>query len=61
MSKQNKDTVSSMQHYDVNAMFAFTVTMGFTAFLMAWQIVVLAIKGWAVRKEAGRASASLRF
>jgi len=41
-----------MEHYDLNAMFAFTVTMGFTAFLMAWEIIILAIKGWAVRREA---------
>lgn len=48
---QNKDTVSSMETYDLNAMFAFTLTMGFTAFLMAWVIMVLGIKGWAVRRE----------
>ena len=53
----NKDTVAAMERYDLNAMFIFTVTMGWTAFLMAWQIIVLAIKGWAVRK---RQSASYR-
>lgn len=47
----NKDTVAAMERYDLNAMFIFTVTMGWTAFLMAWQIIVLAIKGWAVRKR----------
>ncbi|KAL9003487.1 MAG: hypothetical protein Q9188_003644 [Gyalolechia gomerana] len=47
----NKDTVAAMERYDLNAMFVFTVTMGWTAFLMAWQIIVLAIKGWAVRKR----------
>jgi hypothetical protein len=41
-----------MHEYNLNAMFAFTVTMGFTNFLMAWVIIVLAIKGWAVRREA---------
>ncbi|KAL9603672.1 MAG: hypothetical protein Q9219_000991 [cf. Caloplaca sp. 3 TL-2023] len=46
----NKDTVAAMERYNLNAMFIFTVTMGWTAFLMAWQIVVLAIKGWAVKK-----------
>ena len=46
----NKDTVAAMESYDLNAMFIFTVTMGFTAFLMAWTIVVLAVKGWALRK-----------
>ena len=47
----NKDTVAAMEHYNLHAMFPFTVTMGFTAFLMAWAIFVLAVKGWAVRKQ----------
>ncbi|KAL8991318.1 MAG: hypothetical protein Q9177_000248 [Variospora cf. flavescens] len=47
----NKDTVAAMERYDLNAMFIFTVTMGFTAFLMAWQMIALAIKGWAVRRR----------
>jgi len=46
--------------YDVNAMFCFTMTMGLTAFVMAWVIIVLAVKGWALRKEA-RASAGAVF
>ena len=45
----NKDTVAGMEAYDLNAMFMFTVMMGLTAFLMAWTIVVLAVKGFAVR------------
>ena len=47
----NKDTVAAMEYYDLNAMFVFTVTMGFTAFLMAWTILVLAVKGWATRRR----------
>lgn len=47
----NKDTVGAMEYYDLNAMFVFTVTMGFTAFLMAWTILVLAVKGWATRSR----------
>lgn len=47
----NKDTVAAMERHDLNAMFVFTVTMGWTAFVMAWQIVVLAVKGWAVRRR----------
>lgn len=46
-----KDTVASMELYDLDAMFVFTVAMGLITFLMAWIIVVIAIKGWAVRKE----------
>ena len=47
----NKDTVAAMEHYNLHAMFPFTVTMGFTSFLMAWVIIVLAIKGWAARRR----------
>ena len=46
----NKDTVAAMEHYGLHAMFPFTVTMGFTAFLMAWAIIVLAVKGWTLRR-----------
>ena len=47
----NKNTVSAMDHRHLNAMFVFTVTVGFTAFLMAWTILVLAVKGWATRRQ----------
>lgn len=49
----NKDTIAAMEKYDLNAMFAFTVTMGITAFLLAWTVIVLAVKGWAVRRRPG--------
>ena len=52
--RQNKDIVHAMDQYDMNAMFVFTVTMGFTAFLMAWEMIVLAIKGWAIKRETRR-------
>lgn len=35
----------------IEAMFTFTITMGLTCLLMAWETVVIAIKGWAVRRE----------
>lgn len=47
----NKDTVAAMEHYNLHAMFAFTVTMGLTSLLMAWAIFVLAVKGWALRSR----------
>ncbi|KAI4165097.1 MAG: hypothetical protein LQ342_001374 [Letrouitia transgressa] len=47
----NKDTVAAMERHDINAMFIFTVTMGLTAFLMSWTIIVLAVKGWATKKS----------
>lgn len=46
-----RDTVSAMESNNLDAMFVFTVTMGLITFLMAWIILVIAIKGWAVRKE----------
>jgi hypothetical protein len=48
----NKDTVAALESYDLDAMFTFTVTMGFVALLMAWTVVVVAIKGWATRYES---------
>ncbi|KAF2466711.1 uncharacterized protein BDR25DRAFT_317392 [Lindgomyces ingoldianus] len=48
----NKDTVARLESYGLDAMFTFTVTMGFTALIMAWTTVLMAIKGWAVRKES---------
>ena len=45
------DIITGMEMYGLHAMFLFTVVMGFTASLMGWEILVLAIKGWAVRRE----------
>lgn len=52
----NKDTVGAMEKHGLDAMFSFTLTMGFTAFLMAWTIIVLAVRGWAVRRQQSRTS-----
>lgn len=46
-----KDITYIMEVKNIMAMFVFTVTMGLTSFLMAWTIVVLALKGWAERRE----------
>ncbi|KAI2471155.1 hypothetical protein F4781DRAFT_143667 [Annulohypoxylon bovei var. microspora] len=48
------DTIDGMIHYDLDAMFFYTVTMGFIGLLMAWVVIVLALKGWAIRKESNR-------
>lgn len=55
----SSDTVGGMEHYDLDAMFIYTVTMGIVGLLMAWEIIVIAIKGWAVRKETGRPASGL--
>ncbi|KAI1136340.1 hypothetical protein F5Y05DRAFT_415111 [Hypoxylon sp. FL0543] len=52
------DTVDGMIHYGLDAMFFYTVTMGFVGLLMAWVVVLLALKGWAVRRESGRPATS---
>jgi hypothetical protein len=46
-----KDIIHLMEDNNLDAMFLFTVMMGFTAFFMAWEITVLALKGWAARCE----------
>lgn len=40
-------------------MFMFTVTMGLVGMLMAWEVIVLAIKGWATRRERRATSEAL--
>ncbi|KFA79125.1 hypothetical protein S40288_05710 [Stachybotrys chartarum IBT 40288] len=47
----SSDTIEGMIHYDLDAMFMFTVTMGMVGLIMAWEVLVLALKGWATRKE----------
>jgi hypothetical protein len=53
-----RDVVDSMDRFNLNAMFLFTVMMGLTSFLMAWEIIVLAIKGWSTRREHARSLSS---
>lgn len=43
-----------MVYYDLDAMFTFNVAVGFSCLIMAWEVIVIAIKAWAVRKEATR-------
>lgn len=40
-----------MIHYDLEPMSLYTITLGFTGLFMSWELIVLALKGWAVRKE----------
>ena len=54
------DCVSAMVTMGVDAMFVFTVAMGIITFLMAWIMVVLAVKGWLVGRERERGSVELR-
>jgi hypothetical protein len=46
-----RDIVHYMEQTGLMAMFVLTVTCGVTAFIMAYEIIVLSLKGWAVRRE----------
>jgi hypothetical protein len=50
----SRDVIYAMEWNQLDAMFGFTVTMGLTALIMAWEVVLIAVKGWAVRKERPR-------
>ncbi|EEP80578.1 conserved hypothetical protein [Uncinocarpus reesii 1704] len=56
-----KDVIDAMVHYDLNAMFVFTLGMGFTAFVMAWEIVTISLKAWASKRYALPAPRKFRF
>lgn len=50
-----RDIVEAIESNGLGAMAVFTVTMGLTGLIMAWEVVLFAIKGWAVRKERAAA------
>ena len=47
----NKDIVFCIEQRGLMAMFIFTLMMGLTALIMAYEIIVVALKGWAVQRE----------
>lgn len=46
-----RDSVQALESNGLDAMFVLTIVCGCTATLMAWELVVLSIKGWAVRRR----------
>ncbi|KAJ5621702.1 hypothetical protein N7528_006485 [Penicillium herquei] len=46
-----RNVIESMEFYELDAMFTFTVGMGFTAFIMALEVLVVTLKAWAVKRE----------
>lgn len=48
-----------MEFHELDAMFTFTVGMGFTAFIMSLVVLNIAIKAWAVKRE--RTTATLEI
>ncbi|KAJ5949363.1 hypothetical protein N7454_000947 [Penicillium verhagenii] len=55
-----RNVIEAMEFYDMDAMFTFTVGMGFTALIMALEISVIALKAWAVKREQ-REQVTYRF
>lgn len=51
------DIMDVMVWYDLDAMFTFNIAIGLSCFIMAWEIVVIAIKAWAVKKETAQSHA----
>ncbi|KAJ5082906.1 hypothetical protein N7532_011949 [Penicillium argentinense] len=46
-----RNVIEAMEYYELDAMFTFTVGLGFTAFIMALEILAIALKAWAVKRE----------
>lgn len=46
-----KDIMYYMEQSGMMATFTLTITVGFVSSLMAYTILVLAVKGWAIRQE----------
>jgi hypothetical protein len=43
--------VDALDDMDVDAMFVFNLCVAFSALIMAWVFIVMAIKGWAVGRR----------
>ncbi|KAL4977457.1 hypothetical protein BDW66DRAFT_132370 [Aspergillus desertorum] len=46
-----RNVVEALEYYELDAMFATSIALGLTAFIMAWEIVLIAIKAWAVKHQ----------
>ncbi|GKZ23296.1 hypothetical protein AbraIFM66951_011689 [Aspergillus brasiliensis] len=46
-----RSIVETMIYNEIDSMFTMTVGMSLTAFVMAWEIIVIAIKAWAMRRK----------
>ncbi|KAF3209484.1 hypothetical protein TWF192_004137 [Orbilia oligospora] len=55
----NSETINAFDAMNVDGMFAFTLSLGITALLMSYQTLVIALKGWAVKREASRSHKSV--
>lgn len=57
---QTRNVIQAMEYYELDAMFTFTVGLGFSAFIMAYEVLAIAIKAWAV-KRTQRSRPNFRF
>ncbi|KAJ5630867.1 uncharacterized protein N7484_010967 [Penicillium longicatenatum] len=46
-----RQVIEAMESYELDAMFTFTVALGFTAFIMSLVVLTITIKAWAVKRE----------
>lgn len=53
------DVVWAIESNGLDAMTIFTLTLGLTGIILAWEVVLFALKGWAVRKERATAGRPL--
>ncbi|KAL4990342.1 hypothetical protein BDW68DRAFT_154554 [Aspergillus falconensis] len=56
-----RNVVEALEYYELDAMFATSIALGLTAFIMAWEIVLIAIKAWALKRQAPPQLAPYRF
>ncbi|KGO64393.1 Uncharacterized protein PITC_022430 [Penicillium italicum] len=45
-----RNVIEAMENYQVDAMFTFTVGLGFSAFIMAYEVLMIALKAWTVKR-----------
>jgi ABC-type nickel/cobalt efflux system permease component RcnA len=43
--------IKAMGLHELDAMFTFTVALGFTAFIMSLVVLTITIKAWAMQRE----------
>lgn len=46
------DSVKSIETNGLDAMTIWTITLGITGLVMAWEMMCFALKGWAIRRES---------
>ena len=50
-----------MEYFEVDSMFTMTVGMGLTSFIMACEILAVALKAWAAKREVPPEQTPYRF